>query len=229
MLQEALEYPKSGDEAVKRIVVGGVLSLLSILVIPAFIVSGYLIRVIRNVSSGEEQPPTFNDWSELFVDGIKVTVIGLAYMGMPIILYILMIFMFGFGGQSSMPASMELVLVLMFLVPLLFLISGYLLPAAIVRFANEERMSAAFEFGTLKDLLFSVEYLVAWVLVFALSIIVGIVSNILAITVIGLVLVPPLSFYMQVSTVYLFGQSYVKTFDLDDAPGSSESSVETAA
>ena len=84
-IEEALTYPTESDDWIVTVLIGGVLTVLSILIIPAFIVYGYLVRAIRANLEGEPEPPTFGDWGELVVDGIKVVVVGFVYMIVPLI------------------------------------------------------------------------------------------------------------------------------------------------
>jgi len=56
---------------------GGFLGLLGIFLVPFLFVYGYLVRVLRVVIAGEtETAPMFEDWGELFADGLSAFVIG---------------------------------------------------------------------------------------------------------------------------------------------------------
>lgn len=79
MLSEALEYPRARDDWFKSILIGGVLSLFSWLLVPAILVVGCIVRVLRSTMAGEETPSVFDDWGDLLRDGLRATIIGLAY------------------------------------------------------------------------------------------------------------------------------------------------------
>ena len=66
MLEDGLSYPIRGDW-IGRIVIGGILGLLTVLVIPAFLVVGYLVRVLEETVAGDEVPPEFTDWGGLLI------------------------------------------------------------------------------------------------------------------------------------------------------------------
>lgn len=60
VIEDGLSYPMREDW-VGRIVIGGVLGLLSVLVIPTFAVFGYLVRVLERTVAGDGVPPAFDD------------------------------------------------------------------------------------------------------------------------------------------------------------------------
>lgn len=79
MFGEALRFPIAGDSALKNLLIGGVLGLLGFLLVPAFFVQGYLVRVLRVAVDGGDEPPVFDEWGDLLVDGLKLFVVTLAY------------------------------------------------------------------------------------------------------------------------------------------------------
>ncbi|MDZ7730637.1 MAG: DUF4013 domain-containing protein [Natrialbaceae archaeon] len=63
--------------------IGGGLMLFSFLILPIFIVYGYFMNVVRESTAESPQVPKFEEWGDLFVDGLKVFVIGFVYMIIP--------------------------------------------------------------------------------------------------------------------------------------------------
>src|SRR6056297_1817860 len=88
MFQEALNYPRNSNSAVKNVAIGGILLFLSFLFVPTFFVLGYVVRSLRGVLDGIEEPPEFDEWGELFVDGLKAFAIGLVYSLVPAVIAI---------------------------------------------------------------------------------------------------------------------------------------------
>ena len=67
-----------------KLLIGGLLSFVPILNIFAF---GYLYRFARSTRrSGQLSLPEWNDWSGLFLDGLKFAVVWLAYWLLPLLL-----------------------------------------------------------------------------------------------------------------------------------------------
>ena len=84
-IEEALRYPMNHDNWIVTVLIGGALSLFSFLIVPILIVYGYLLRVIRTSIDGQSEPPVFEDWGELIVEGFKAAVIVFVYMLIPLI------------------------------------------------------------------------------------------------------------------------------------------------
>ena len=55
MISKSITYLRHSDEVVKTVLIGGILSILNFLLIPAFVISGYLVRVLqRTLARGEK-------------------------------------------------------------------------------------------------------------------------------------------------------------------------------
>ncbi|ELK50823.1 hypothetical protein D320_16325, partial [Haloferax sp. BAB-2207] len=94
MISESLNYLRNGEDWVKTVLIGGVLGLLSVLIVPTFLVIGYLLRVVRATMKGDEEPPVFDDWGEMAIDGVKGFAIAFVYALVPAIIA----GVFGFAG-----------------------------------------------------------------------------------------------------------------------------------
>lgn len=228
MLEDGLSYPVRGDW-IGRIVIGGVLGLLSVFVIPAFLIVGYLVRVLERTVAGDEVPPEFAEWGDLLVNGLVGTVILIAYTIVPVIAYsILVAVVFGAGGAiggdaGALVGVVGLLLALGF-IPVLFLIY-YAVPAALTAYAARGELGAAFDVGLLKPTLLSTEYLVAVLMPIVIAVITWVVAGVLAVTVVGLLLVPFVQFYGQVAVFRMFGSAFASVNDRIDV-GSSGGDVD---
>ncbi|MFC7201951.1 DUF4013 domain-containing protein [Haloferax namakaokahaiae] len=233
MLSDALWFLKRSDDWVATTIIGGVLSLLSVLIIPAFILQGYLVKAMRAAANGEEAAPSFTDWGELFVDGVKLFVVGLGWSLVVIVPMILLTIVLGIGSAAltqgatdpsavSSAGSLGLgifSLVGFLLIGLLGLLVGFLVPAASVNFAIEGNLGAGFDVRTITGAAFTSDYVVAWVLAIVVSMVLGTIGSVLSIVLVGLFLL----FYVQVMTYYLFARGYAD--GLGYFPGSSERST----
>lgn len=85
MLEEALSYPHR-DDSWRTVLTGGGLTFFGFLILPLFVVYGYVVHVLRSAALGEEEAPPFDDWGELLVDGLKALVIYLAYGIVPFLI-----------------------------------------------------------------------------------------------------------------------------------------------
>jgi hypothetical protein len=205
MLRTAISYPFESEHSVRTLAIGGILSLLSVLVIPAFLVFGYLLRVIRAVTADEELP-TFDDWVEMGIEGVKLTVILLAYSLVPAV-----IFLFSGGLVFVTEESASGIVGGMFgmlVAALVGLVLLYIAPVGVVRFAETEQMSSAFALGSFWSTLTSTGYTVGWVFALGVSILAGIITTILnAVPLIGLIITAFVNFYVAIVVWHLYSRA----------------------
>lgn len=216
MISESLNYLRNDEEGwVRTVLIGGVLSLLGVLIVPTILVAGYLVRVVRATMHGDEQPPVFDEWGDMAVDGLKATVIALVYGLVPMIVAGVLVagsLFTLFVGQGSNGAS--ILGGLGFLVGLLAslvlgLLAAYVIPAAVANFVETDRMGKAFSVGDLRPVLTSGKYFTAWISGFAVIVVAGIVGGVLnAIPVLGLVASAFLGFYAAVAAYYMIGHAW---------------------
>lgn len=212
-LGDALRYPTEHDDWMKTILIGGVLSIFGFLLIPIIPVYGYIVRVLKRRLAGEKRPPTFDDWGELFGDGVRVLVIGIVYMLVPAIVgavtvggSILAMATETRGGVATGMAGLAFGFLLTFVLSLVF---GYVAVAAIVTFAREDRLGAAFDFGTLRTVVFEGDYAVAWLLSIGVFIGAGVVTSVLnVVPVLGAIVGAFVVFYAQIVAANLWADGY---------------------
>lgn len=211
MFEAGIKFPLEGDDAVKRLLIGGLLGIFSFLIVPIFALVGYYVEVARAGVEETPEPPAFTDWGDLIVKGIVGTVVMIAYAIVPILL-VMFTTGIGFAGASQGGTAGGIlggIGALGFLVALLaLLVVYYAIPAAIVNYAIEDRLGAAFDVAAIKPVLLSGDYLVAWLVPFVLAFVLNIVGVVLAFTVVGLVLLPFLHFYVYVAVMYMFGRAF---------------------
>ncbi|KAB1188201.1 MULTISPECIES: DUF4013 domain-containing protein [Haloferax] len=222
MLSESINYLRNGEDWVKTVLIGGVLGLLSFLIIPSFIVIGYLLRVVRTTMRGDERPPEFDDWGDMLIDGLKGFAIMFVYALIPLAIFIAFAFIGALGavaggGSDAAGVFGGLVGLLGLLVAfVLGILAAYLIPAALANYAETDRMGAAFEFGELRPILTSGKYATAWltafVVLFAASLIVGILN---IIPLLGFVVGAFVTFYAAVAAYYIIGTTWGELHDIE--------------
>ena len=230
MLEDGLSYPVRGDW-IGRIIIGGVLGFLSVLLLPAFVIVGYLVRVLEQTIGGEEVPPEFDDWGDLLMKGVIGSVITIAYTVIPLVVYAVVVAVVGgtsgaIGGDAGALIGVVGVLLTLAFIPVLFLIY-YAVPAALSAYAARGEIGAAFDLDLLKPALFSTEYFVAVLMPIVVAVVIWIVTAVLAITVVGILLLPFVQFYGQVAVFRMFGSAFASVNSRVDAgaPGSASGAV----
>jgi len=223
MLEDGLSYPMQGDNWVGRMLIGGIIIFFSFLLFPAFLFYGYLLRVLGDSIEGATEPPEWDDWGELLVDGIKASVVAMVYALVPTVVFLgIGVTMLGIGGAAGDSGGGILAgfgaIFFLLLIPVMFLVY-YLLPAALANMVVEDSFGAAFDFSTIKEIVVSGEYLVAILMPIVVGMIVNVVSFFLGITIIGYLLVPFVSFYGQVAIFRMFGLAVGKELGrIDESP-----------
>jgi len=234
MFEDGMSYPARGDW-IGRIAIGGLLAAFSLLIIPAFLLVGYLIRVLKTTVGGAEEPPAFDEWGDMFIKGIVGTAIGIIYSVIPFVVFGVVGFvLFGIigvaggagdgGGIVAGFGLMALLLLSLLFIPVLFAVY-YMVPAALTNYAIEDSLGAAFDVSTIKPILLSSEYLIATLMPLVVAVLLWVATMILSITFVGLLLVPFLQFYGQVTVFRMFGTAFESVAKQVPAPDSTSTVV----
>lgn len=134
--------------------------------------NGYVMRIYR----GENPVPDIDNWGNLFVDGLKLMIIGLVY-AIPVFI----IWAIAYGGiflavfsdsantmDSAMMSGWTPNLGLVVLMYLVEIVIGLILPVASIRFARTNRFSEAFNVGAILEYIGKIgwiNYIIALVLI----------------------------------------------------------------
>ncbi|RLM88352.1 DUF4013 domain-containing protein [Halobellus sp. Atlit-38R] len=219
MLSDALHYPLDSDDWLRTILIGGLLSVLSVLVLPVPLLQGYYVRVLRGTTRGDAAPPAFDEWGDLFVDGLKLIGVNIAVSIVVVVAMFVVGIVTGFGsaiGSGAGPVIGSgangglgglgglLTVVAFFAFVAFALLLGYVAPAMFANFAREDSMASAFDVSTVLAAATTADYLIAWVLAVVVALVLGTIASLLGIVVVGIFAL----FYVQVVTYYLFGRGF---------------------
>ncbi|MDL5361285.1 DUF4013 domain-containing protein [Halalkalicoccus sp. NIPERK01] len=213
MISEAINYLKESDDAATTVLLGGVLTLFGFLLVPLFAVAGYLVRVLDRTAKGDDEPPVFDDWGELIVDGLKASAITFVYALVPTV--VLIGFMASGGllsasGSDVLGAIGGIGIFLGLLVWLaLTLAVAYAVPAALANFAETRRVGAGFEWATMRRVLVDRTYATGWLTAFAIVFAGAIVSSLLnMVPLLGFIASAFVGFYVAVAAYYVIGHTW---------------------
>ncbi|RQH01271.1 DUF4013 domain-containing protein [Natrarchaeobius oligotrophus] len=225
MLTESLTYVKNSDDAWKTTIIGGVLLLFGFLIIPLFLVWGYVVRVLDRTSRDDDEAPTFEEWGELTVEGAKAFAVVLAYSLVPVIVGVVGVGAAAFVGGGEIGAAAAVTLVMVGVVTLgLGLAAAYVTPAALANFTAERRLGAGFDLETLRPVLTSGTYATSWLLAFGIVIGGSVVAAALnAVPFLGTALGAIVTFYALVAAYYVIGHAWhdLHPVTIDDGAGDS--------
>ena len=170
--------------------------------------NGYVMRIYR----GEHPAPEVDQWGSLFVDGLKLMIVGLIYTIPVFIIWavvygsmILMAFSADAGQTSSpMMSGWSPNIVLLLLMYIFEIVIGLIVPVASIRFARTNRFSEAFNVGAI------VEYIgkIGWINYIIALILVAVVIGIpICILILGSILIGGIVMY-----VFKIGTSAILVF-----------------
>lgn len=229
-IEQDVRFPLQDDQRVEKLLIGTLLTLFSGFLVPLIPLYGYLMNVARAGMVGTAELPAFDEWESLFVDGVKAFVI-LFVSQLPPLLIALLSFggLFALGSESD---SLTAIGVLVFVVGLLvaaglWILSNYLGIVAVLTFAHERELGAAFDVETIRGVALDADFAINWLygvgLVIGLNLVVGMVLffvQLIAlipivgwiIAIVSLFLLGPLgaavSFYAQVVAFRVWGRGY---------------------
>lgn len=230
-VESTITFPMEDSDWIVTVLIGGVVGMASILFFPIFLLNGFFVKVAREAMDGAAQPPTFGDWDQLFVDGIKASVIVFVYQLVPIITFTVVVG----GSLAAMLSGSEgaagaglLGLIGGFTVyGVLALLFGYFGMAGLMNFVATDSLAAGFDFGTIVDVATDGDWMMAWAYVvginIAFSIVFGVVGAIPFVGLLTLFVAPFATFYLAVVMYRIFGLGYA------EATGTGSSATETRA
>ncbi len=174
--KDAFEYSAQDWTALVKL---GVINVLGMFIfLPLFLISGYNYRVIKigvkGMINGEDELPEFDEWVNMFVDGIKVFIVEFAYALIPIVLFFAVLFsaasIGGNAGGIVMALGMIVAIVLFILLPLMGIIG-------VANMAeNDDKFSAAFDINGIIEIIKSIGWLNTIATWIGVQIIVGVIS-----------------------------------------------------
>lgn len=215
----ALNYPRESEDAVKTVLIGGVLTLFSFLLIPAFFVGGYLLRVLERTMAGDDESPVFEGWGDLGIEGLKAFLITMVYGFVPFVIGgVLLTGSLAIGsGSDALGAigalGMFLAMTVWFA---LGLAVAYVIPAALANYAEKRTIGAGFDVSTLKPILTSKTYAIGWVTAVAVIVIGGVIASVVGVVpLLGQIAGAFVGFYVAMGAYAVIGRTWA---DLRSAP-----------
>ncbi|MFB2622796.1 DUF4013 domain-containing protein [Methanothermobacter marburgensis] len=195
IVNDAIRYPSSDW---KKVIILGVLMIASVVILPIFLVMGYGFRALKASIAGFDELPEFDEWGEMFVDGLKVFVVQIAYMIVPLII----IFAGTFGsltmvspdtGVITNPTAFTGLGGTVIIGVILAIILGLIETIAIAHMAyNDSELGAAFRFSEILDVISQIgwlDYIIWYIVVGLIAAVIAFVAGLLnAIPIIGTII-----------------------------------------
>jgi hypothetical protein len=195
IISDSIKYPSSSWG---KVLILGIITIASILIVPLFLVLGYMFRIIKATLAGIDELPEFDEIGDMFVDGLKVFVVGFVY-AIPV--WILSaIFGLVTGGNSaaavtSLGTGYALAFILGNIVFIIIaVIIGLIELMAIANMAyNDGDLGTAFRFSEILDIIATIgwgKYIVTYIVIVILATIGVMIGVFTMFVIIGIILLP---------------------------------------
>lgn len=221
-VNKAVRFVFEDKQWISKLLIAVLMSLLAFVIVPALILQGYVIKLVRQVMNGNrDELPEWTDWGKLLSDGFFLTVGELVWM-LPLILLVIIVSLAtgGLGSLSEDAAAVAATgggLLLLCLVLLIVLVALFLTPALMIQYAIKDDFGALFRFSEVFDIIRNhmsdilIAFLVTVAAVFVVSLIGGVLGLVpclgwIAAAAIGLASGPYVSFVGG----HLYGQIAAK-------------------
>jgi hypothetical protein len=152
---KSFTYMLEDERWVTKLGIGAVVAFFTFLLIPIPLLVGYSVAVLRNVRDGYERPlPEWDDWGQLFIDGLFVMIAQFVYT-LP---FLLLFCMVSFGMVASVGMAefsedlaaasllatfgLSACLFLLWYVAILFIS-----PAIMIQYGRTGELGSCFRFG----------------------------------------------------------------------------------
>ena len=203
IVSDAIKYPSFEW---KKVIILGILMLISFLIVPAFLVMGYVFRALKASIAGATELPEFDEWGEMFIDGLKVFVAQFIYFLIPAIVIFIGVWAslgtMNMMGPDAVLTGMSVGVITggALIGMLLAIIFGLVAIIAVANMAYyDSDLGAAFNFSEILDHISDigwVDYIIWYIVMIVIGAIGGFIAGILNIipfigTIIALLVVYP--------------------------------------
>ncbi len=177
IVSDSLKYPSSNWG---KVLILGVLMIASILIVPIFLVYGYIFRIIKATLAGVDELPDFDEIGDMFVDGLKIFVVAIVYAIPVYIIALILNLIIGASMTVTTSTSLDPMMFwgliagnIVFLI--VALIIGLIEVIAIANMAyNDGELGAAFRFSDILNIIANI----GWGKYIAIYIVIAIIGAI---------------------------------------------------
>lgn len=207
---KAFLFVTEDESWIKKIAIGAVLMLFSWLIIPMFFIVGYQVALMRRVVKQDPQPlPEWEEWGQIFMDGLVVWVAIFVY-ALPVIFLSLCSMLFWLGpatNNEALAVGSIFGLIIFGCFTILFIIAlAFVVPALFIQYVRNGDFGSMFRvkdvFGVARENF--VNILIVLLVTIVATFLLGLVTWI---PICGqLIFAPVGNFWISVAVAYLYGQ-----------------------
>ncbi|VVB87564.1 Uncharacterised protein [uncultured archaeon] len=205
-IEEEVKFPTKDSEWIVKVLIGGILGIIPIINLIEY---GYILKVMKGAIDGNPGMPKWDDWGNLFINGLIGFVISLIYLIIPILIIFVSaggIMAAAFSGNMNLMAGMMAGAIGGILIGLLLaLVFGFMVPMALAMYTKENSFGAAFRIGEVVSRIKSVfaDYITVYIVLIVLLFILGLLNFI---PILGFLIMIFGTFYVSVVAFNMFGK-----------------------
>jgi len=197
IISDSIKYPSSGWG---KVLILGVIMIASILIVPIFLVYGYVFRIIKATLAGMDELPDFDEIGDMFVDGLKIFVVAIVY-AIPVYIIALILNMI-IGASVDVTTTATTLDAAMFwgilasniVFAIIAIIVGLIEIIAIANMAyNDGELGAAFRFSEIMDIIANIgwgKYIATYIVIIIIAAIGVLIGMLTMFILIGFILLP---------------------------------------
>jgi hypothetical protein len=229
IISDSVRYPSSNWG---KVLILGVIMIASFLIVPVFLLIGYLFRIIKATLAGLDELPEFDEVGEMFVDGLKVFVVGIVYSIPVIIISLILTAITGSSSSASLSLNPAMIwgFVLVYIVYIIVaVIVGLIEVIAIANMAYYDGdLGAAFSFSEILDRIAKIgwgKYIITYIVIAIVASIGFLIGLLTLFILVGFILLP----LVIAPFIYMFGARAIAllfTESIDEIPESSTEPVD---
>lgn len=152
-----------------------ILLVISTIIFP--LIMGYMVRIY----SGVKPAPETDNWVGMFIDGIKLLIIGIIY-AIPVFI-VMALFIIPAGMMSDPMAALGTVGIGILIMIVVAIIISLIAAIGMIRFAQKDSMGQAFAFGAILEHIGKIgwgSYIIALIVLWIVGIVFGFIVSILS-------------------------------------------------
>lgn len=192
IISDAIKYPSA---AWSKVVILGVILIIPIV---NFIGLGYLFRIIKATFAGIDELPDFDEVGELFIDGIKIFIVGLIYAIPVIIIAVILGLLLSFNPSYSTGTFTGFDMFTFALGYSIYIVVAIIIGLIeVIAIANmalyEGELGAAFKFSEVMDRIAMIgwgQYITWYVIMVLLGLVAAVIAGLTIAIIIGFIIAP---------------------------------------
>ncbi len=226
IISDSIKYPTSNWG---KVLILGVITIASFLIVPIFLLIGYLFRIIKATLAGLDELPEFDEIGEMFVDGLKVFVVGIVYSIPVIIISLILSALTGSSSSAAVGLSPAMIWAFVFVYIIYIIVAVIVGLIEVIAIANmayyDGDLGAAFSFSEILDRIAQIgwgKYIVTYIVIAIVAFIGFLIGFLTLFILIGFILLP----LVIAPFIYMFGARAIALLFIETIDEVPESTTE---